>query len=80
MINEELGISRYPKAGMRDSCLFHIANFPTDVEGCQGPGLSWHPTHWGVSSSAKAMAKLNGWLGEDDEFELVIEWHNNAED
>lgn len=39
----------------RTHCLIHPANFPDEVQGCIGPGLSLHPSTWGVASSRKAM-------------------------
>lgn len=56
---------------LRDNCLFHAANYPSDVKGCIGPGRDFMPegSRWGVSNSRKTLDMLkekypNGWKME----------------
>lgn len=42
----------------RTHCLFHVANFPHELQGCIGPGLDFHTEKWGVSSSKLGMKRL----------------------
>ena len=49
----------------RTHCLFHVANFPHELQGCIGPGLDFHSEKWGVSDSAEAMKRLFSKLGID---------------
>lgn len=76
MINEDLGVYQYPDpSAIRFACLIHVANFPKELAGCVAPGLSWHPSRWGVSNSTDAMRGIIELLGKDDH-SLVIEWEN----
>jgi len=56
--NHNLGVGKYKGDSVRYGCLFHVANFPHQVEGCVGPGLELHPSTWGVKDSRKGMKKL----------------------
>lgn len=80
LVNEDLGIARYPANGMRDSCLFHVANTVLDIEGCIGPGLDFGyvKNMWAVIASVPAFRKLNGYIGEDNEFNLLIRQYKPA--
>jgi len=80
LINEDLGITRYPAAGMRDSCLFHVANVVTDIEGCIGPGLQYGyvKNMWAVVASVPAFRKLDSYIGDDQEFNLLIRQYKPA--
>lgn len=42
----------------RNYILIHVGNFVDDIEGCIAPGLTLHPSTWGVASSRDAMEKL----------------------
>jgi len=57
---------------IRDHILIHIANFPSDVEGCIGPGLTLHTERWGVGQSRLAMGELNKLITDASQWELVI--------
>lgn len=51
---------------LRTHCLFHVANYPRDVEGCVGPGEHFMQSAWGVSNSRNTMDMLkekypDGW-------------------
>jgi len=59
LINHNLGVGAVKGETIRYACLFHIANWVRQVQGCIGPGLEFHPNTWGVASSRKAMLALN---------------------
>lgn len=69
--NIDLGVS-WNSNTTRTEIEIHIFNFPHESSGCIGPGLELHPTHWGVSHSAKAMKKLNSIIKKEDEWKLII--------
>jgi len=74
LLNENLGVGRNKGDSIRYGCLIHVANFPDDVVGCIGPGLSLHPSTWGVSQSRKAMDVLRKLIKlESEEWKLLIE-------
>ena len=56
--NHDLGVGINEEDSIRWGCLIHIANWPSQVEGCIGPGKKLHPKYWGVSSSTIATAEL----------------------
>lgn len=60
--NKNLGVTVYGPS-QRSHCLFHVANFPKELQGCIAPGLRFHPSYWGVSESKKAFNKLMETLG-----------------
>ena len=62
--NENLGVSLYGDT-TRTAILIHVANFPSDVEGCIGPGLSLHHQRWGVLNSREAMGNLRRLINTD---------------
>lgn len=52
--NYELGVTlRGPS--QRTYVYMHVANFPSELEGCIAPGLVLHPDKWGVLESEDAM-------------------------
>lgn len=56
-------VAHYPTNGIpRDLCLFDVANFPSQVEGCVGVGLTAGDINgeYGVQSSGSAMSYLRG--------------------
>lgn len=61
--NPNVGVTIFGPS-QRTHCLIHVANWASEVHGCIGVGLSFHPSKWGVANSAKALAelkkKLNG--------------------
>ncbi len=84
MYNPKLGVHKLPehheKDHERDLCLFHVGNYPTDVQGCFAIGLK-RATKWhGVVSSRKAMALLNEKLGRETTHILSIESVMGASD
>lgn len=70
--NPDLGVSLEEGKSTRWGCLWHIANYPRQVEGCAGPGLYLQQDYWGVSQSTKAMAILNNLIGSDPNWKLEI--------
>ena len=70
--NLDLGVGKYKGDSIRYTCLFHIANFPDEVEGCIGPGLKEHPTTWGVASSRKGMKKLSDLINNNNIKQIQI--------
>jgi Family of unknown function (DUF5675) len=78
IINEDLGIAEYPKPGMRDSCLIHVANTILDVEGCIGLGntLGCLGSNWAVLASGTipdgAVRRFMQYMEGEDEFQLTI--------
>ena len=74
LINEELDIAEYPKPGMRDSCLIHIANTTLDVEGCIGLGerLGCLGSNWAVLNSTNIVRQFMSLMEGIDEFQLTI--------
>ena len=74
LINEELGIAEYPKLGMRDSCLIHVANTTLDVEGCIGLGetLGCLGSNWAILNSTGMVKKFMMYMEGTDEFQLRI--------
>lgn len=46
----------------RWGCMFHIANWPHEVEGCVGPGLSYDAKNRSVKRSGLALSQLTAWL------------------
>ena len=84
MYNPELGVHKLPEHHKedyeRDLCLFHVGNYPHDVQGCFAIGLK-RATKWhGVVSSRKAMALLNEKLGRETTHILSIESVMGASD
>ena len=82
LVNHNLGVYKYPTDGRRDSILIHVGNKVSDFAGCIGPG-----THFGtkaptagysaegeniVMGSMNAYRRLNKYIGDDQEFTLVI--------
>ena len=80
LINEELGIAEFPKLGMRDSCLIHVANTILDVEGCIGLGErnGCLGSLWSVLDSRRAFARFMAYTKDVDEFMLTIVQSNGA--
>lgn len=54
-----LGVTPH-QGGLRTSCLFHIANVPSELKGCCAPGESFGYVsgEWGVVSSGNAFRAL----------------------
>ena len=76
--NELLGVSvaNQRPTVPRYACLIHKANWPKDVQGCIGPGLSLQHIYGelGVGSSGDAMDGLRLLLADDEPHTLTIEW------
>ncbi len=70
--NPDLGVS-WNGDTTRTLIEMHIFNFPGESKGCIGPGMSLHPTHWGVSRSADAMKMLNELIKPGEEWRMIIE-------
>lgn len=59
LVNRDLGVIHEPDPefpNARVACLIHVANYPKDLEGCIGLGLSQGPCF--VGSSALALAQF----------------------
>ena len=58
--NLNVGVSHDGTAdnAIRSYPMFHVANFPHEVEDCIAPGSAFHKSAWGVSNSAEALNKL----------------------
>ena len=56
----------------RTKILFHIANYPSDVQGCIGLGLELMDYTYGVSQSRLAMKAFMDYTKDMDTFELKI--------
>lgn len=65
-----LGVTIYGPS-QRTHCLIHVANFPSQLEGCIAPGTALHSAKWGVANSRKAMDALLETL-TDDVYELEV--------
>lgn len=63
------GIKRY-------KCLIHVANWPSQVQGCIGVGKNIFEDGSGVASSRQALSEIRGILIESNQlvFELDIGW------
>lgn len=80
LVNEAMGVHLEKRPSMPDghrfSCMFHVANYPRNVEGCIGPGSDITnfgvPEGWGVSSSGISLAKFERYVKDHDEKELEI--------
>ena len=71
--NHNLGVGHFKGDSVRFGILIHVANFPSEIDGCIGPGLKEHPSVWGVASSRKAMSMLTKLIDFDlGEWELEI--------
>ena len=55
--NKDLGVTLYGPS-TRTAILIHIANYVHQLKGCIAPGMSLHPTTWGIANSTDAMIKL----------------------
>ncbi|WP_108945612.1 DUF5675 family protein [Shewanella halifaxensis] len=55
----------------RTHCLIHAANWPNQLEGCIAPGLTFHPSKWGVANSRDALDKLLALLPDECELEII---------
>ena len=92
MYNPELGVHKlpddHPDMKERDLCLFHTANFVTDIEGCCGPGLvrslllnrKTGEYERAVSSSGAAMMIMREKLAGEKVHILSIESTHGAND
>lgn len=69
--NKNLGVSLVGNT-TRTGILIHVANFTEDIVGCIGPGLTLHPTRWGVANSKRAMKKLNDLITHERDWGLNI--------
>ncbi len=65
-----LGVTIYGPS-QRTHCLWHVANWPEQLEGCGAPGDRLHPTKWGVANSRKTLNMLLATL-TDKTYELEI--------
>ena len=74
LINEDLKIAEFPKLGMRDSCLIHVANTIIDVEGCIGLGerLGCLGSNWAILDSTTAVKRFMNKMDQEQEFQLII--------
>lgn len=91
MFNPELGVHKLPSDHTfgyeRDLCLWHVANFVTDIQGCVGPGrgrviMRNRKTgnyELSVASSSAAMRILEQHLGRSEHI-LSIEPTKGARD
>jgi len=57
---------------MRWGCMFHVANYPEDVQGCVGPGVTYSDRQM-VEMSAVALNKLMSWLDGVGRVDLRVE-------
>lgn len=83
LVNHELDVEHYPgddndPDADRETCLFHIANYVTDLLGCIGPGTRTAKappgkgSNYMVCDSAKAMNILHAHLNWPSEHILEI--------
>ena len=81
LINEELNVAKYPTPGMRDSILIHVGNFVEDIQGCIAPGKKIAPigSELAVWSSRDAWRTLDRYVGEREEFKLIIRQYRPAQ-
>ena len=74
LVNHNLYVYKYPTDGRRDSILIHVGNRVKDIVGCIAVGTE--PGILGmenaVMNSVAAYRQLNGYIGKDQEFTLVI--------
>lgn len=56
----------------RSQILFHVANWPRDVQGCIGLGMEPMGDTFGVARSRVAVGEFLRLLRDEDEFELMI--------
>jgi len=70
LINTNLGVS-LDGPTTRTHCLFHIANWPSDVKGCIGIGTRFHPSMWGVADSEIAFNEFMNSM-DNKAFKLTI--------
>jgi hypothetical protein len=60
LVNPELGVYHEPGdvpagvAAVRVAILIHVANYPSDLEGCIGVGMARHGPPWMISNSSDA--------------------------
>lgn len=69
--NKNLGVSLNSDT-IRTEIFIHIANYPHNVVGCIGPGLTLHPEKWGVGRSTNAMNHLRSILKDDINWKIEI--------
>ncbi|MEC4729010.1 DUF5675 family protein [Shewanella sp. D64] len=55
----------------RTHCLMHVANWPEQLSGCIAPGMSFHPTQWGVANSRDALDMLMEQLPDKSVLEII---------
>jgi hypothetical protein len=80
LVNHDLDVVHYEGDDQdpdedRATCLFHVANYARNVEGCIGVGLAHALTngeHW-VTSSTRAMQRLQAAVPWENGHELTIE-------
>jgi hypothetical protein len=70
--NNNLGVG-FLETHQRTYILIHVGNFVNDIQGCIAPGLSLHPSRWGVSDSKKAMDKLRALIKANEIDKILIE-------
>ncbi|ENC6709564.1 hypothetical protein ABKY54_004170 [Vibrio harveyi] len=68
--NPDVGVT-VAGPSLRTHCLIHPANYPSDVKGCIGPGASFMPNKWGVSSSRKTLDMLKTKYPKGFEMEVI---------
>lgn len=80
MVNHDLGVYHYEDSdSTRFACLIHVANYPHEVVGCIGPGLTLTqelPKGLGVTNSGNSMNKLRELLPRDEDHTITIAWRN----
>ena len=67
LVNPEMGVTHYKEqSSLRYACLLHVANWPKDVQGCIGPGMSYgiRNNEMQVISSRDALEKVLAFIDE----------------